>query len=146
MGLSGRLPRLYCQGKMLSVILCGVLRVRWERSFMRVRRRLFRIAQRRFQLRDPSSQTLNQRRLLGKQGILLGVGQAVARRNTHGIVDSYSESQRKPLFANPVSYEQGVGHAGGSVQPGCGKAPGRRYGPRHDGSMARRALRKPKAR
>jgi hypothetical protein len=63
---------------------------------VRIRRGLARFAHQRLKLRYPGRQKLNQRRLLQKQGVLLGLTQANERRATHPYLDSFPESGRNP--------------------------------------------------
>lgn len=76
----------------------AVLRGRW----MRVRRRLLRLGERRLKFRDPRRHTLNHGRrllqLLLQQGILLGVSQVIARPAMHTSVDSHPGRQGKPFL------------------------------------------------
>lgn len=64
------------------------------RRDVRVRRGLLRLADQGFQFGHPRRQAFDQRRLLQEQGVLLGVTQAIARRDRHPAFDSRPPHQR----------------------------------------------------
>ncbi|TWB08780.1 hypothetical protein FBZ89_1544 [Nitrospirillum amazonense] len=68
---------------------------------MRIRRRLLRLADQRFQFRHTRRQPLDQRHLVADQGVLLSTAQTVRGGLFHPHVDSYSQPSRNPFCQPP---------------------------------------------
>jgi hypothetical protein len=73
--------------------------LRWR--CVAVLRGLLRPRQQRFEFRNPRRQTLDQRRLLGKQRVLLTVVQAVSERRSHPYLDSHPAPPRNQKMPTP---------------------------------------------
>jgi hypothetical protein len=90
--LAQMIPRLApALGVRLAGRATGAVLRRWN---VRIGRRLARFADRRLQFGKPPRQTLDQSRLLGKQGVLFSLTQTIARRLLNTIVTRTSSFPR----------------------------------------------------